>query len=97
MKAKVTWDLVHMRHRDLTPTALRLSPLQFRVLKAVETGAKLDLTEYEWSALVMKNKDVHRVHATTAKSLLRRKLILKHEGKLVLSIIAVACLEVYEL
>ena len=96
-KAKVTDDLVHMIHRDYTPTALRLSPLQFRVLAFIDTGAQFvpDKTDYGWPAVEYKGEDPIRVHRTTYRALLRRKLVIKDGGQYVLSLLAIAALEVY--
>lgn len=96
-KAKVTDDLVHMIHRDMTPTQLRLSPLQFRVLAFIDTGAVFhpDKEDYDWPAVEYKGEDPIRIHRTTYRALIRRKLIIKDGGKYVLSLLAVAALEVY--
>lgn len=98
-KAKVTDDLVHMIHRDYTPTALRLSPLQYRVLAFIDNGAAFipdeKSNDYGWPAVEFKGEDPIRVHRTTYRALLRRKLVVKDGGQYTLSLLAVAALEVY--
>ena len=91
---KVENNLVKLRHRGYTPTALRLTPLQYRVLAFIkekhatlqgEAGKKVP------PQLLLK-KDAIRIHRLTMKTLIHRGLLTKDNKP---TIHAIAALEVY--